>query len=102
MGLANFHDGIMGEFDVSVTVSLPESHRAIRLFRDPSPQIFVWHKEQIPILWRGFYDFFGVATRANDIAQGFDFGTAIDVGDRIKVRISLLKCSEAICWATLL
>jgi len=51
-------DARMSELDVGITVPAPQGH-CLRLFDDPSTQVFIRHEEQVAIFRRGVDDFDG-------------------------------------------
>ena len=61
------------------------------LFHHPRAQIFIRHKEQIAILGRGLDNLDRIAAGADDIAKRFHFRAAVDVSDRIEIRVARLK-----------
>ena len=100
MLLAEFEKRVVGPLDVDVTEAAPEGHRAAGLFHDPGTEIFVGHEKQIFIFGSGVDDFDGVAAGADDVAESFYFGAAIDVGDGVEIRIGRLERAQAFGRAT--
>ena len=84
----------MGPLDVDVAVAFPERHRAAGFLHHPRAEIFVGDKEKVAILGRGIDDFHGVAAGDNHVALGLHRGAAIDVGNRVKVRIGHQQLGE--------
>ena len=93
---------VVAELGVGVTIALPQGHGATGLFHDPGTEVFVGHEQEIAIFGRGVDDFDGVAAGADDVAEGFHFRAAINIGDGIKVGIGGLKFRELWSRAALL
>ena len=59
-----------------------------------APRFFVGHKQQVSIGGGGFDDLDRVAAGANHIAERLDLGAAIDIHDRVEIRIGLLQLTQ--------
>ena len=87
-------DGLLGEEDVGVTGSWPELHGAAGFFADPLAEVLVGDKEDLAVGGDALHDFGGVAAGADDIAQGFDGGGAIDVCNDVGVGVGVFVGRE--------
>jgi len=74
-------DAVPRVFHVDVAASLPEIHRASRLFDDPGPKVLIRHKEDRTINRSRLHDPDGIPAGADDIGKCLHSGTAIDVGN---------------------
>ena len=92
--------GVTTEFDMRVTIPLPQRHRTSGLFHYPLTEIFVRDKQQVFILWRSIDNFFRVTAGDDHVAKGFDRRAAIDVGDGPEVWIGFLQRLKFLCRAT--
>ena len=64
----HFQQTVASEFDVRVTISLPQCHRP-GLFHDPLAEILVRHEQNVFVLRRGPNNFLRVAAGANFVAR---------------------------------
>ncbi len=83
--LLDFVDGAAGELDVDEAGAVPEVHFASGLFHDPCAEVGIRDEENGAVCGGFFDDFDGIAGCADDVAEGFDSGGAVDVGDDVVV-----------------
>jgi hypothetical protein len=86
--------GVALEFHMHVTIAFPERHGATGLFHDPLAEIFVGDEQEVFVLGRSIDDLFGIAAGDDDVAERFDSGAAIDVGNGPEIWIGGLQLGE--------
>lgn len=87
---ADFGDTVPGELDVNVTGTLPKIHFSAGLLHDPTAEVLIGNEEDVAVGRSGLHDGFRIAAGANDIAQGFDVGAAVDVGDDVVIFVGVV------------
>ena len=87
-------DSLLGKEDVGITGPRPELHGAAGFFADPLPEVLVGDKEDLAVGGDALHDFGGVAAGADDIAQGFDGGGAIDICHDVGVGVGVFVGCE--------
>jgi hypothetical protein len=78
-------DAVAGELDMDVAGALPEVHFTAGLLHDPGAEVLIGDKQDGAVLRGGLDDFDRIAAGADAIAEGFDVGAAVDVGDDVVV-----------------
>jgi hypothetical protein len=94
----NLHpfNGLLGEQDVGVATTWPESHLATGLLADPLAEVLVGDEKDFAVYRYFLDDLDGVATGANDVGKGLHPGRAIDISDDVQVGVFRLVGSELI------
>src|SRR2546423_13643687 len=87
---ANRADAARGEFDMNVTVTLPQIHFSTCPLDHPGAEILIRHEKNVAISWCGAHDLLGIAARANDVGERFHSRAAIDVGDDVIIFLRML------------
>src|SRR5882757_1753500 len=94
VALLQLHQASLGKHFVNDAATLPEPQFAACLLHQVAAQVLVW-PENDGLLERNLADnFLRIARSADDIAQGFYFGAAIDVTDDNMVGTALTKLLE--------
>jgi hypothetical protein len=74
--------------------SIPEQHIAAGFLVEPTSEVFIRRKDDRLVRRHTVDYFFSVAAGADDIAQRFDLGSAVDVGDHDMVRMFVAESLE--------
>jgi len=88
---ADAHDAGMGEFDMGVTTAVPEGHFPAGLFHDPGPRFSSGTKSRSRSGGLARTILTALPAGADDVAQGLDFGAAINIGDSVEVGVGFLQ-----------
>src|SRR3979490_1019340 len=92
--LFQLHQTSLGKHFMDDATALPEPQFPACFFYQIAPQMLVRREKDGPLGRDLADDFFRVARCANDIAQRFDLGAAIDVTDHKMIGVALAKLPE--------